>query len=92
MNDFALLRLKLSIFCSPFNFFVCNVAPALLADRTFFAFDHDVKFYVFTVAGFLPWIFAMFHFLVSNKFDDGYLVNVAFKGRPQPTLTGSGEG
>lgn len=46
---------------SPFSIFVGYAGPALLAYGEFFAFEHDVQFYVFALAFVLPRVFAMFH-------------------------------
>src|SRR5512146_2887888 len=65
MKLFALFKLKLSIFGSPFLFLVSYVGPALFADGSFLAVEHDVEFDVFASTGGFPGIFTMFHFFVS---------------------------
>lgn len=63
MNDFALFKLKLSIGSfAPVYFFLGYIAPALFADRQFFAFHHYIQFDVFAFAFVIPRIFTVFQF------------------------------
>ena len=68
MNERALLALKLSIL--PFLVLLWDFAPALLANWQIFAFNLDIEFNVFTVAGVFPWVFTMFHIFSSHTHFD----------------------
>ncbi len=65
MYDLALFRLKLSILL-PLHFFFSKASPALPADGTFFAFEHDVELDVFVKTRVFPRILTVFHFFVHQ--------------------------
>ena len=92
MKLFALFKLKLSIFGSPFLFLVSYVGPALFADGSFLAVEHDVEFDVFASTGGFPGIFTMFHFFVSVCSLWLPSAFVSFKGHSETTFYKRGEG
>jgi hypothetical protein len=90
MKDLALFKLKLSI-STPLHVSVCQVRPALFADRTFFAFNHNVQFNVLATAGVFPGVLTMFQIYLPPLLTFVSSAKVAFKAEQKATFRRRGE-
>lgn len=79
-EGFGAIEAKILHLCSPSGFFaVGDVAPALLANGTFFAVNHDVEFDVFAGTCVFPGVFTVFHSCFLHCISGSDLALFAFK-------------
>jgi hypothetical protein len=66
--------------------------PALFADGECFAFDDYVEFDIFALALVFPWVFTLFHVLVSDFLVVVHLLRWLLKGFQQRPVGAAGRG
>ncbi|MGB9842628.1 MAG: hypothetical protein ACPLKZ_07970, partial [Candidatus Bathyarchaeales archaeon] len=88
--DLALFKQKLSISLITPAFLVCQVAPALLADRQLFSFKENIQLYVLAFALIIPGISTMLQHRLPPVIYR-LAAEIAFKTRCETTFRCGGE-